>query len=63
MTASALIASAIIQMCTGDHKEYRVQDEYTDCHEYYVNCSISKDVNINLKTLEACRDEAKLKTK
>lgn len=61
----SILVTLIIGMCQGDRHDYKIQDEYTDCHHWYINCSISKDISIESrskeemqKVLKECKDVA-----
>lgn len=50
----ALLASIIIGLCSGDTKDYKVQDEKVSCHEYYVNCIVNKQGSWGTRELDWC---------
>lgn len=45
-----LLATLIIAMCKYDTNVYKLQGESVDCHDYYVNCSINKDIDLRNKS-------------
>ncbi len=49
---SALLASLIIVMCQGNGRTYIVSGEPTDCHSWYMNCSLNKYQDLLTKNKE-----------
>lgn len=49
---SKLLITMIISMCNGDTKDYYVAGYAQDCHHYYINCTVSNDVDIRSKPKE-----------
>lgn len=41
-----LLVSMILLLCKDNDKEYKLKDEIVSCQDYYVNCSINNNYEL-----------------
>jgi signal transduction histidine kinase len=52
-----ILVSLIIQLCRTDSRDYKIQNEYTDCHHYTINCALNRHSELTEQNIRKCTND------